>query len=70
MTGEASSNDFGHSVSGAGDVNGDGYDDVIVGAYGYDGDVGKAYLFAGYADADADGVASTSDCDDTDFATV
>ncbi len=34
MTGEATNNNFGNSVSSAGDVNGDGYSDVIVGAYG------------------------------------
>jgi hypothetical protein len=41
---------FGVSVAGAGDVNGDGYDDVIVGSPHYDSskvDVGKAYLYLG-----------------------
>jgi hypothetical protein len=41
---------LGDKLSGAGDVNGDGYDDVIAGAVGYDGtyvDEGKAYLFLG-----------------------
>ena len=43
---------FGHAVAGAGDVNGDGFADVIVGAYAYDGgieDEGRAYVFLGSA---------------------
>ena len=43
---------FGTAVSGAGDVNGDGFADVIVGAYLADtiaNNVGKAYLFHGGA---------------------
>jgi hypothetical protein len=49
MTGEAISNFFGTSVSSAGDVNGDGYSDVIVGARGYSSNAGRAYVFLGGA---------------------
>jgi hypothetical protein len=45
--GEASMDYFGCSVAGAGDVNNDGYDDIIVGAMGYDGNRGKAYVYSG-----------------------
>lgn len=38
---------FGYSAACAGDVDGDGYDDVIIGAYGYGGGTGKVYLFLG-----------------------
>jgi len=47
MTGGATNNYFGYSVSAAGDVNGDGYSDVIVGAYGYSSNTGRAYIFHG-----------------------
>ena len=45
----------GFSVSSAGDVNGDGYDDLIIGAYGADpngnGDAGETYVVYGGASA-------------------
>jgi len=50
LTGHAATDLFGYSVAGAGDVNGDGYSDVIVGAYGSDSgatNAGRAYLFLG-----------------------
>ena len=47
MTGEAASNFFGVSVSTAGDVNGDGYTDVIVGASAYSSSTGRAYIYFG-----------------------
>jgi hypothetical protein len=56
VTGAAVFDQFGRSVSGAGDVNGDGYDDVIVGAWGNDAggqDAGSAYVYYGGPGADA-----------------
>lgn len=50
---------FGYSVSGAGDVNGDGYADIIVGSYGYtngQANEGRAYVYHG----SASGIGATS----------
>jgi hypothetical protein len=47
LTGEDEAHFFGRAVSGAGDVDGDGYDDVIVGAFRYGTDIGRAYVFLG-----------------------
>jgi hypothetical protein len=46
----------GHAVSSAGDINGDGLDDLIVGAYGANPngiDSGKAYIIFGKTDTNA-----------------
>jgi hypothetical protein len=48
--GEAAGDEFGYSVSGAGDVNNDGYDDLIVGGPKNDAagtDAGRAYVYSG-----------------------
>jgi hypothetical protein len=50
LTGETAGEGFGTSPSSAGDVNHDGYDDLIVGAWQYAGaaiSAGRAYLFSG-----------------------
>lgn len=49
LTGEGAGDRFGCSVSGAGDVNNDNYDDVIIGAYANGTDKGKAYIYYGGA---------------------
>ena len=45
--------EFGFSISAAGDINNDGYDDIIVGSYKYDAgigsDAGRAYIYKGSA---------------------
>jgi hypothetical protein len=45
--GESRMDYFGFSVSGAGDVNGDGFDDVIVGAVGENNNSGSARVYSG-----------------------
>jgi MYXO-CTERM domain-containing protein len=47
LTGETTSSYLGQAVAGAGDVNGDGYDDVVVGAYGYSSSKGRVYVYHG-----------------------
>jgi hypothetical protein len=55
-----------YGLSSAGDVDADGYDDVITGDYTIDSNTGRARIYHGYADADGDGDPATTDCDDTD----
>src|SRR5262245_62375540 len=47
--GEHTGDEFGASIAWVGDVNGDGYDDVLVGAFRYPeiASVGQAYLYFG-----------------------
>ena len=50
VTGDLTDDHLGRSVAGAGDVNGDGFDDVIVGVphpYGYSGPSGSALVYHG-----------------------
>ena len=47
LTGESPSDRFGQHVSGAGDVNHDGFDDVLVGAPGNNQNMGSAYVYSG-----------------------
>ena len=55
LKGTGSRERFGFSVAGIGDVNGDGVDDVIVGAPYYSGgtETGRAYVFFGGSPIDA-----------------
>lgn len=68
LTGGSAGEAFGGAVSSAGDIDGDGYDDMLVGAEYYSINDGKAYLFRGYTDVppdrDDDGYGADVDCDD------
>ena len=66
--GDNPEDNLGTAVALTSDVNGDGFDEVLVGAYGHDqlgSETGQAYLFF-CLDADDDGVtACDGDCEDT-----
>jgi hypothetical protein len=62
---------LGYSVASAGDVNGDGYSDVIVGAYQYDNgqtDEGAAFVYHGSASGINTTVAATVECNQANAA--
>jgi len=48
--GETEGDSLGIYISGVGDVNNDGYDDIIIGAPGAENQAGKAYLILGRSD--------------------
>ncbi|HEY6193803.1 MAG TPA: FG-GAP-like repeat-containing protein [Candidatus Eisenbacteria bacterium] len=59
---------LGYSVASAGDVNGDGYADVIVGAYNYDNpqaNEGRAFLYYGNGSDGLDAIARQRRADDS-----
>ena len=67
LTGIDANDDSGDSVSSAGDVNGDGYDDLIIGAPSADpnGDSGAGETYIVYGGASAPGMLDLSDLDGT-----
>ena len=72
LLGEREATSLGYSVAGGGDLDGDGYDDVVAGGPSDDEgghSAGQAYLVAGtpHQDLDGDGYGTwTGDCDDSD----
>jgi hypothetical protein len=71
FTGATTSDGLGTALSAAGDVNADGYDDILVSSPGANSALGQVDLHLGCADADGDGyctagVGFSEDCDDTD----
>lgn len=52
-TGTQQNEYFGFSVAGVGDLDGDGFDDFAVGAYGHDSEEGKLNVYYGPVDSDA-----------------
>ena len=56
LDGEASGDQCGYAVGGAGDINGDGIDDILIGASGHTGSQGRSYVVFGGSTVGSDGV--------------
>jgi len=65
LTGEADRDAFGWAVAGVGDVNGDGYDDLLIGAPGLQARAGKVYVYFGGPNVDS--IPDVVLLDDKDF---
>ncbi|WP_445013901.1 beta strand repeat-containing protein, partial [bacterium endosymbiont of Bathymodiolus sp. 5 South] len=63
INGEAADDRSGYSVSSAGDINGDGLDDLIVGAWGSQIWTGKSYVVFGKANSSAINLSAIVDAD-------
>ncbi len=50
---DAKGNYFGSSISNTGDLNNDGYDDIIVGEYMHNGNQGRAFIYLGNNEMDS-----------------
>ena len=67
IEGKAANTFVGHSVSGAGDVNGDGYDDLVIGAYQADPNepnAGASYVIYGRPDVGGNKIGTAVDLAD------
>ncbi len=66
IDGETVGSAAGESVSIAGDVNGDGYSDILVGAWGYNNNTGRSYVIFGGTQVGAAGLVSLSNLNGVD----
>lgn len=60
LNGEAVGDYSGYSISGAGDINGDQWPDIIIGAYGYNTFTGRSYVVFGGPGVGSGGLISLS----------
>ena len=66
INGVAAGDNSGRSVSGAGDVNGDGLDDILIGAFQADSANGASYVVFGKADGAIVELSEVADTDNND----
>ncbi|MBS0351663.1 MAG: FG-GAP repeat protein, partial [Proteobacteria bacterium] len=60
LDGEAANDLSGYSVSAAGDINGDGIADLLIGAYGHNSSTGRSYVVFGGTEVGSSGLISLS----------